>query len=171
VKRWSSARAGWWGHLAPSHAVDGIIDENDGNVLASAGSVNNLGHPDRSQVAVALIGEDNAVGVHPLDARGHSWGTAVGGFGEVKIQVVIGKHGTADRRHANGSFAHAQFVHHFGHQAVGHAMGASRAIVRNHIGQPDGAPIDELLVRSDLWFYSHIQAPLASNIPLPLIRG
>ena len=92
-------------HLAAGHAVDGIVDEDDGDILAAAGGVHDLGHADRGQVAVALVGEDDPVGQDALDAGGHGRGAAVRGFDEIGVEIVVGKNRAAHRRNADGFLA------------------------------------------------------------------
>ncbi len=65
------------GHLAARHAVDGVVHEDDGDVLAARGRVDRLGHADGRQVAVRLVGEHHAVGQRALHRGGHRRGAAV----------------------------------------------------------------------------------------------
>ncbi len=58
-------------HLAAGHAVDAVVHEDHGDVLAAVGGVEPLGGADGGEIAVALIGEDQVLRPHPLDAGGH----------------------------------------------------------------------------------------------------
>ena len=98
-------------------------------LLAARGGVDDLGGADGGQVAVALVGEDDAVGLDALDAGGHGRRAAVRRLDEVDVEVVVGQHRAAHRRDADGALADAQLVDHLGHQAVDDAVDAARAVV------------------------------------------
>ena len=121
------------GHLTAGHTVDGIVDEDDGDILVSCGRVNRFGHTDGGKVAIALIGEDDAVGAAALDARGNGGGTAVGGLNHIAGEVVVRHNGTADGGHTDGLPLDAQLVHHLGHEAVDDAVRATGAVVHRHV--------------------------------------
>ena len=55
------ADAAWWAPLAAGHAVDGVVDEDDGDVFAAIGGMQNLGRADGRQIAIALVADDDAV--------------------------------------------------------------------------------------------------------------
>ena len=48
-------------HLSSRHAVDGIVDEDDDNVLTTVQRMDGLTGTDTCQVAITLIGEYQAV--------------------------------------------------------------------------------------------------------------
>ena len=53
-------RQSGWGHLAAGHAVNGVVNENNGYILPAGGSVHCLGGADSGEVAVSLIGKHRA---------------------------------------------------------------------------------------------------------------
>nr|AIF26401.1 putative 2-oxoglutarate oxidoreductase [uncultured bacterium fosmid pJB17E7_contig I] len=123
------------GHLAAGHAVDAVVNEDHDDVLAAVGCVDGLGGADGGEVAVALIGEDVAVGVEALDGGCHCGGTAVGGFLEVNIKIVVGHDGASDRGDADGLVLDAHLVDDFGDDAVGGAVSAAGAVVHYVVGK------------------------------------
>ena len=85
------------GHLTTGHAVDGVVDEDHGDVLATAGRMHDLSHADGCQVAITLVGEDHAVWQNPLDAGGHGRGASMGGFNKIAVEVFVGEYRAANR--------------------------------------------------------------------------
>ena len=65
-------------HLAAGHAVDGVVDEDDGDRHAELRGLEDLGEADRREVAVALVADDDrirgwrACGRAPPPARGRA---------------------------------------------------------------------------------------------------
>ena len=55
-------------HLPVGHAVDGVVDEYDGYVLAAVGRMDGFGGAYCGQIAVALIGEPSRSGLRRLAA-------------------------------------------------------------------------------------------------------
>ena len=109
---------GGGGHLAPGHAVNGIVDEDDGDPLSPVGTVQAFGNADRGQVAVALIGEYEIIRAGPFDAGGHRRGPAMGGFTDVHVKIIIHEDRAADRGGADGLFPEVVGIDTFRHQAV-----------------------------------------------------
>ena len=103
-------------HLSAGHAVVGIVDEDHRDVLTARRGMYDLAHADGSQVAVALIGEDDAVRQDALDAGRHGRCASVRRFDKIGIEVVVGKHRAAHRRNADGLLQHAHLFQHFGDQ-------------------------------------------------------
>ena len=85
-------------HLAAGHAVHGVVDEEDGDVLAAIGRVQDLGRADRGQVAIALVGEHDLVRLRALQAGRHRRRAPMRGFDRIHVEVVVHQHRTADRR-------------------------------------------------------------------------
>ena len=54
---------------------------------------------------------------------------------KIKGEIIVHHNGTAHRCNTNGFTADAEFIDNFGHQPMGHSVGATRAIVGNRIGQ------------------------------------
>ena len=120
-------------HLAAGHAVDGVVDEDHGDVLTAQRGVHDLGQSDRGQIPIALVGENNPIGQHALHAGRHRGRAAMRRFDKIDFKIVVAKHGAAHRRDADGVFTDAQLVDHFGDQAVRHAVRAARAVMGVHV--------------------------------------
>ena len=116
--------------MPAGHAVDAVVDEEDGDILATIRGMNDLGGANSSEVAVALIGDDNLVRVRPLHGRGHGGCATVRGLHVAGVEIVVGEHRAADRADEDGVILDAQFLQGFANQFVSDAMSAARAIVR-----------------------------------------
>ena len=57
-------------HLPASHAIDRIVDEEDGDLFPAIGGMDYLRRADCCEVAIALIGDDDLVGTGALHSRG-----------------------------------------------------------------------------------------------------
>ena len=98
--------------------------------------MNDLPHPDRGQVAVALIGKDDLIGPDGLDPVGKDGSAAVGGLDEVHVDILVHDDGTAHRGDADSIILDPQLVYGLADQAVGHAVHTTRAVVRVHVPLP-----------------------------------
>ena len=89
------------GQLPAGHAVDGVVDEDDrdGNPHLRCGD--GFRQADGSQIAIALVTDDDAVGVGALVADGHGW-RGHGRPGVAHIEVVVGEDRAAHRAYQNG---------------------------------------------------------------------
>ena len=116
-----------------------------------------LGGADGGEVAVALIGKDDAVGQGALEARGDSRRAAVWGLHHIAGKVIVIHNGAADRGDAHGLIGHIQLVEHLGHQTVNNAVGAAGAVVERDIRQRLGS------VKHN----SHYFAPPTSSLIAP----
>ena len=76
------------GHLATSHAVNGVIDEYDRNILVSGSGVNRFCHADGCQVTIALVSKDDILGPAALNAGGGGGCPAVGGLDHIAGEVI-----------------------------------------------------------------------------------
>lgn len=81
--------------FVPGHTIDGIVDEDDGDVFAAVQGVDGFGSTDTSQVAVSLVSEHQAVRPKALDGSGKCGRTSVGGFLPVDVYIIIDEHGTS----------------------------------------------------------------------------
>ena len=117
-------------HLSAGHAIDRVIDEEYGDVFTAIGGVNNLRRADRRQIAIALIADDDAVGVRPLDAGCDRRGASVRRLHVAGIKVVVAEHRAADRRHQHGPVLQAEIVQGFGNELMDHAMTAAGTVMR-----------------------------------------
>ncbi len=116
--------------LTAGHAVDGVVHEEHRDVFAAIGGVNDLGRADRGQIAVALIGNDDLVGMRALDAGGDRRGASVRRLDVAHIEVVVAEHRAADRRDENGVVLQTEFVDGFGNQLVRNAVTAAGTVMR-----------------------------------------
>ncbi len=89
-----------------------------------------LGEADRGEVAVALVADDDRVGVRELVADGDRGGAAVRGLRVADVEVVVEEDGAADRRDGDGPVLDAELVDRLGEVLVREAVPAARAVVR-----------------------------------------
>ena len=116
-------------HLAAGHAVHAVVHEDHGDVLAAVGGVDALGGADGGQVAVALVGHDEVLRPHALDAGGHRGAAAVRRLDHVDLEVVVEEHAAAGGSHADGVLLQVHLLDHFHEQAVDDAVAAAGAVV------------------------------------------
>ncbi len=107
--------------------------------------MDDLTHADRSQVAVALIGEDDAIRQDTLDAGCHGRRASVRRFDEIGIEIVVGKHRASHRRNADRLVDQIHLFQHFGDQAMRHAMRTARAIMGWCIGKTFGSFVNQII--------------------------
>ncbi len=117
-------------HLSARHAVDRVIDEEHGDVFTAIGGVNNLRRADRRQISIALIADDDAAGVCPLDAGCDRRGASVRRLHVAGIEVVVAEHRAPDRRHQHGPVLQAEVVQGFGDELMDYAMTAAGTVMR-----------------------------------------
>ena len=120
------------------HAVDGVVDEDDGELLAPVGGVDDLVGAYGGEVAVALVGEDAGAGVDALDAGGDGGGAAVRGLVHVAVEVVIRENGTSDRRDADDVVGQTELLDRLTDEPVGYAVVAAGAVVEHGVGEHFG---------------------------------
>ena len=132
-------------HLSARHAVDGIIDEDDDDVLATVQGVNGLTRSNARQVTVTLIGEHQAVRPAALDARSQCGSTSVGSFLPVNVNIVVGKHGAAYGTYAYGLVLHSHFLYDFGNELMHYTVRAARAVVHVIVVQERRLLADDVL--------------------------
>ena len=121
------------GHLPAGHPVDGIVDEDDGDVFPSVGRMKTLRDADGGEISVPLVGKDDAIREDPLDPRGHGRPPSMLRLDHVDIEIVVGQHGTSRRRDADRDAPDIQFIDHLGDQPVGDAVTASRTVVKDRV--------------------------------------
>ena len=119
-------------HLPAGHAVDGVVDEDDGDMFAARSRMHGLGHADGGKVAITLIGEHHVVRQHALDARGNRRGAAMRRLDHIAAEEVRSGDGAAHRRDADGAAFDIKLVDDLGDQTVHDAVRATRAVVRDH---------------------------------------
>ena len=90
------------GHLPAGHTEDGVIDEDDGELFGAMGGVDDFGGSDCGEVAVALIGEDDFVGVGSFHTRCDCGRSAVGDLNHINVKIIISENRTADGCDADG---------------------------------------------------------------------
>ncbi len=75
--------------------------------------MHNFSRTDRSKIAIALVGKNKLIGIHPCNACSHSRCTSVGCFLPVNINIIIGKNGTSNRRNTDGFVLNIQIFNQF----------------------------------------------------------
>lgn len=115
--------------------------------LAAAETVSPV--PDGDQVAVALVGVDDLVGVDGLDAGGHRRSPAMEGVDAVGVAVIIEEAGAAHRSHHDGLFQQPHFLQDLAHDLVGDAVAAAGAVVTLYVVEIGAFLID----------HRHVSAP------------
>ena len=118
------------GHLAASHAVDRVVDEENGDLFSAIGGMDDLGRADRGEVAISLIGDHNLVRAGALQSGSGSGSAAMRHLHVAHVKIVVSENGTADRTHQDGLILQAEVFESFGNQFVDHAVAAPGTIVR-----------------------------------------
>ena len=103
-----------------------------------------LGGADGGQVAVALIGEHQVLGQHPLDAGGDGRAPPVGRLDDVDLEVVVEEHAASGGRDADGLVGQAHLLDDFHEQPVDDAVAAPRAVVEVRFLEQLGPLVDGL---------------------------
>ena len=128
VLRLADQRGG--GHLSAGHAVDRVVDEEDGDLFAAIGRMHDFGGADGGQIAIALVGNHNLVGTGPFQAGRRGGSAPMRDLHVAHIKVVVGENRAAYRTDQDGLILHPQIFQSFGDQFVRDAVAASRAVVR-----------------------------------------
>ncbi len=111
------------------HAVDRVVDENDGNRDPELGGVHDLGQADRGQIAVTLVAHHNGLGVGDLVTETDGRGPAVGGLRVARIKVIVKEDRASYRRDHDGAVPHPELDQKLGDVLVGQSVSATRTIV------------------------------------------
>ena len=106
------------------------------------------------QIAIALIGEHQAVGPKALAGCGQCRCTTMCSFLPIDVNVAISKDTTSHRADADGVVLHAHLFYHFGYELVYYAVGATGAVVHRHVIEEFWLLIDQIL-RLDNLFFCH----------------
>ena len=117
-------------HLSACHAVDRVVDEEDGDFFAAVGGVDDFGSADGGEVTVALVGDDDLVGTGALDPGCAGGGAAMGELHIANIEIVVGEDGAADRADEDGFVLQAEVGEGFRDQLVDDAVSTARTVVR-----------------------------------------
>ena len=98
--------------------------------------MNDLSGTDRSQVAVALIGEHHGVVTNgTLDAGSNSGCTTVSGLVHIAVKIIVGKHGAANGGNTDNLALQVHLVQDLGHQTVDDTMMTTGAVMELLVGQ------------------------------------
>ena len=117
------------GHLSARHAVNGVVDENRGELLAAVRRVDHLRRADGRHIAVPLVANNQMIGQYPLDAGSGGGGSAVGGLHRVKVKVEVSPNGAAHRVGDDRLFPQPQLVNDTGDNPVDNAVAAAPAVL------------------------------------------
>ena len=91
--------------------------------------MDSLGCTDGSQVAVALICENEVTWIQAVYGSSDSRRTSVGSFNPVDVNIIIGEDGTTHRRNAHSAVSESHFFNQFGYEFMNNTVAAARAIV------------------------------------------
>src|SRR3970282_1614999 len=116
------------GHLPAGHAVDGIVDEEDGDLLAAVGRVQNLRRANRRKVAVTLVGDHYAVRAGALHRGGDGGGAAVCRLHVADVEIVVGEYRAAHRTHKDGAVLQPEVFQRLCHELVRDSVAAARTV-------------------------------------------
>ena len=95
--------------------------------------MNGLGSTDSGEVAVALIGENDILGLCALDACCNSRGASVGSLDHITAEIIICHNGASDGRDADGLALYTKLVNALRNKAVDYTVSAAGAIMGRHI--------------------------------------
>ncbi len=137
--RGSLAEQGGGRHLAAGHPVDGVVDEHDRDRDPELCRADDLGEPDRGQVAVSLVADHDRVRVRRLVADRHRGRPPVRRLGVADVEVVVHEDRAADRRDEDGAVLNPELVDGLGEVLLGQPVPAAGAVCR-------GVGVDALAV-------------------------
>ena len=95
--------------------INGIIDKDDGDVFAAVEGMNSFCRADAGQVAIALIGEHQAIGPQTFHTCCQSRRATMRRFLPINVDIAVGKDGTAHGTDAHSLVFHAHLGNHLGH--------------------------------------------------------
>jgi hypothetical protein len=124
--RRSGSDLAWKGsgsHLALGHTKDSVVDEDDSDVFGAGSGVNDFGKADGSEVAVALVSEDDRVRANTLKARGYGGSASVSGLNRIAIEIFIRIHRASNAGDGHGALANFQLIQDLSDKAVSGAVG------------------------------------------------
>ena len=119
--------------MSAGHAINGVVDEDRRDAFAAGGRVYDFGSTDRCNVAIALVGKDNAIGMNPLDTGSNRRCTTMRRLDHIDVEIVISQRRTTYRSDANRPVNHFQFIDDFGNKAMDYAMVATGTVMCRHI--------------------------------------
>ncbi|CDB71716.1 unknown [Bacteroides cellulosilyticus CAG:158] len=151
-------------HLSTRHTINGVVDEDDGDILTAVQCMDCFCRTNTCQVTVSLVSEYQSVRPQALDRSGKSGCTSVCGFLPVNIQIVIDEHGTSHGGDTYCFVFHAHFFDYFGYQLVYHTVAASRTVVHGIIVHQSRFLINQIL-RLDNIFFCHNHFSLSVGEP------
>ena len=123
-----------------------------------------LGEADRGEVAVALVADDDRVGVGHLVADRHRRRAAVRGLGVADVEVVVEEDAAADRRDRDRAVLDAELVDRLGQVLVDEAVAAARAVVGRLALEALAVGVALEALVEDAWC-SYAAPPAASRTP------
>ena len=158
------AHKGSRSHLSAGHTVDGVVDENNGYILAAVQRMDCFGGTDTGQIAVALVGKYQTVRPQALDSGGKCGSTSVSGFLPIDIYIVVDKYGASHRGDTYGFIFQSHFFDYFGNQFMNHTVAASRAVMHGIIVHQSRFLGNQVL-RFDNIFFCHNHFSLSVGEP------
>src|SRR5437763_12049164 len=117
-------------HLPASHAINGVVHEENGDFFAAIRSMHDFRRANRSQVAIALIRDNHLVGTSSLDSRGCRGRAAVRCLNIANIKIRVSENRTTHRTDQDGFVLQTQILESFGNQLVNYAVAATGTVMR-----------------------------------------
>ena len=122
-------------HLPARHAVNAVVDKDDGDIFAARRRMDRFRHTDGGEVAVPLVDEHRPVGQTALDARRHGGRPAVRRFLHVAVEIIVRKHPAPAGRDADALILQAQLFDALRDQPMHDPVRAAGAIVHMRVGE------------------------------------
>src|SRR6516164_679678 len=116
-------------HLPPGHPVNGVIEEEAGDVFPAIGGMQDLCRSDCRQVPISLVGDDELVRASSFNAGCAGWCAPMRGLHIAQVKVVVREYRATHRADENGLILHSEVLDCLGDQLVRYAVSASRAIM------------------------------------------
>ena len=120
-------------HLSARHAVNAVVDENDGDVFAARRRMDGFRHADGREVAVPLVDEHQPVGKASFDARRDGGSPAVGGFLHIAVEIIVGEHRAPDGGDADRLIFETEFLYALRDQPVHDAVRTAGAVMQRGV--------------------------------------
>tara|TARA_B100001123_G_scaffold406229_2_gene497301 strand:+ start:2169 stop:2831 length:663 start_codon:yes stop_codon:yes gene_type:complete len=134
-------------HLATCHSVDGIVDEDYGDILATVEEVDRFRGANHREVSVSVIADYHTIRLGSLDSGGYRRCSAVSSIDQVHISCIVPaqvdfvgqvpgpKGATPHRPDEGGVRGDGEFLYQFRKNPVDRVVVASGTIVRRQIAQ------------------------------------
>ena len=119
--------------MAEKVAAQSFITDTNKYVFAAVGSVDGLRHADGGEVAIALIGEHQGIGIGAFHAGGHGAGAAMGRGGGIVGDIIHVQTTAADAENAGSAINKVHLIQHFADELDNSAVHTAGAETGNFI--------------------------------------